>query len=282
MHNADIERDEIHVQPTENNQGIELTLDEILRSRNDNARALHGENSSENAQLLRDIKKGYAKDKLFDLIKKDVEKYPSFSMKDNTLWTKNVHGHEVICIPRERKIITQILDKAHSILGHFGDDRTCEYVRQWYWWPSMVKDTQTFCRPCEPCQQAKGSNQKNMGKLHPLPIPTKPWDSIGMDFIGPLPEINGYNYLWVVICRMTSMVHLIPVHTTMTAKELSWKYLREIVRLHGLPGSIVSDRDSKFTSQWWKELHRTLGMKFLIVRALSGRKRVICRNPRFV
>jgi hypothetical protein len=121
----------------------------------------------------------------------------------------------------------------------------------------MVKDTQTFCRTCEPCQQAKGSNQKTMGKLHPLPIPTKPWDSIGMDFVGPFPEANDYNYLWVVICRMTSMVHLIPVHTTMTAKELSWKYLREVVRLHGLPSSIVSDRDSKFTSQWWKELHRT-------------------------
>jgi len=128
----------------------------------------------------------------------------------------------------------------------------------------MVKDTQTFCRTCESCQRAKGSNQKTMGKLHPLPIPTKPWDSIGMDFIGPFPKINSYNYLWVVICRMTSMVHLIPVHTTMTAKELSWKYLREIVRLHGLPSSIVSDRDSKFTSQWWKELHRILGAKLLM------------------
>jgi len=96
----------------------------------------------------------------------------------------------------------------------------------------MVKDTQTFCKMCEPCQQAKGSNQKTMGKLHPLPIPMKPWDLIGMDFIGPFPEVNSYNYLWVVICHMTSMVHLIPVHTTMTAKELSWKYLREIVQLH--------------------------------------------------
>ena len=85
-----------------------------------------------------------------------------------------------------------------------------------------------------------------------------------MDFIGPFPEVKGYNYLWVVICWMTSMVHLVPVHTTMTAKELSWKYLREIVRLHGLPSSIVSDCDSKFTSQWWKELHRTLRAKLLM------------------
>jgi len=60
------------------------------------------------------------------------------------------------------------------------------------------------------------------------------------------------------------MVHLIPLHTSVTAKELSWKYLREIVQLHGLPSSIVSDRDSKFTSKWWKELHRLVGSQLLM------------------
>jgi hypothetical protein len=70
-----------------------------------------------------------------------------------------------------------------------------------------------------------------------------------MDFVGPFPKSQGYNYLWVIICQMTSMVHLVPVMTTVTASELSWKYLREIVRLHGLPNTIISDRDSKFTSR---------------------------------
>jgi hypothetical protein len=85
-----------------------------------------------------------------------------------------------------------------------------------------------------------------------------------MDFIGPFPESNGLNYLWVVICRLTSMVHLIPINTSTTAKDLSWKYLREVVRLHGLASSIVSDRDSKFTSKWWRELHQLLGTKLLM------------------
>ncbi len=85
-----------------------------------------------------------------------------------------------------------------------------------------------------------------------------------MDFIGPFPEVttddgSKVNYLWVIVCRMTSMVHLIAVHTTMTARRLSVIYMREIVRLHGLPSSIVSDRDSKFTSKWWRELHWILG-----------------------
>jgi len=125
----------------------------------------------------------------------------------------------------------------------------------------MVKDTLMFCKMCGKCQRAKVSNQKPTGKLHPLPIPSKPWDSIRMDFIGPFPEVNGLNYLWVIICQLTSMVHLIPTHLSITVRELSWKYLREVVQLHGLPSSIVSDRDSKFMSKWWRELHRLIGMK---------------------
>jgi hypothetical protein len=107
--------------------------------------------------------------------------------------------------------------------------------------------------------------QKPTGKLHPLPIPTKPWDSIGMDFVGPFPESRGHNYLWVIICRMTSTVHLVTVTINVTATELSWKYLCEIVSLHGLPSSIVSDRDSKFTLRWWKELQWILGTKLLML-----------------
>lgn len=118
----------------------------------------------------------------------------------------------------------------------------------------MVTDAKIFCKTCRECQQCKGNTKPPCGKLHTLPIPTKPWDSIGMDFVGPFPEVAGddgrqFNYLWVIVCHMTSMVHLIPVHTTMTVRQLSGIYMREVVRLHGLPSSIVSDRDPKFTSK---------------------------------
>src|SRR5580765_1343482 len=114
----------------------------------------------------------------------------------------------------------------------------------------MSKTTYQFCQSCDTCQRAKTLNQRPAGKLHPLPLPVKPWDSIAMDFVGPFSESQGMNYLWVVLCRMTSMVHLIPLTIRVTATELSWKYLREIVRLHGLPSSILSNRDFKYTSRW--------------------------------
>jgi len=82
-------------------------------------------------------------------------------------------------------------------------------------------DTEKFCKSCEICAQPKGEYQKPLGKLHLLQIATRPWESIGMDFVGPFLEENRYNYLWVVICRMTSMVHLVPVNTKTTASQLS-------------------------------------------------------------
>jgi len=188
----------------------------------------------------------------------------SFTIREGLIWTPNLKGLQVLCLPRDRALLTQVLTQAHEIVGHFGGQRTCKYIRHWYWWPRMAADTNMFCKICKACQQAKAPTHKPTGLLHPLPIPTKPWDSVGTNFIGPFPEAKGFNYLWVVICRMTSMVHLIPVHTKLTASDLSWIYMCEVVWLHGLPGSLVSNRDSKFTSRWWRELHRIMGAKLLM------------------
>lgn len=82
-----------------------------------------------------------------------------------------------------------------------------------------------------------------------------------MDFVGPFPLSDNVDYVWVVLCRLTSLVHLIPLRTTTTAAQLAPLFMTHIVRLHGLPETIVSDRDPKFTSQFWSETHRLLGVK---------------------
>jgi hypothetical protein len=218
--------------------------------------------------FLTDIKKGYSKDKLFSKILRFPKEHPAFTIREGLIWTRNRGGEEVLCVPtgltRNQSLQGLITDQAHTIVGHFGPQRTVDYIRRWYWWPKIAYVVQQFCRTCPICQRAKTSTQTPMGLLHSMPIPIRPWQSIGMDFVGPFLEVDGFNYLWVVICRMTSMVHLVPVNTKTTATELSWIYLRDIVRLHCLPESIVSDRDLKFTSKWWKELHRLMGVKLLM------------------
>ena len=108
----------------------------------------------------------------------------------------------------------------------------------------MAQDTETFCMSCGACTASKDTNSKPRGLLHNLPIPDRPWQSISMDFLGPLPKSNNFDYLLVVIDRLMSQVHLVPTTTTVTAKGIAWIVLKEVVRLHGIPESIVSDRDT--------------------------------------
>jgi transposase InsO family protein len=109
--------------------------------------------------------------------------------------------------------------------------------------------------------------KKTPGWLHTMLILSRPWESIGMDFTGPFVKVGGFNYILLIICRMTGMVHLIPTRTDATAKQVTMLYVKEVIRLHGIPESIVSDRESKFTSQFWNELSKVLGQRLLMSTA---------------
>ena len=145
------------------------------------------------------------------------------------------------------------------------NERTNKYIHKFYWWSTLSRDVAKFCATCGMCQAVKPITQKPMGLLHPLPIPSRPWELIGMDFIGPLPPLpEGYNFIWVIIDRLTPMVHLVALKTSATAMEVAERYLREVVRLHGIASSIVSDLDPRFTSAFWTETHRLLGTKLMM------------------
>ena len=122
----------------------------------------------------------------------------------------------------------------------------------------MAQDIETFCMSCSACAASKDTNSKPRGLLHNLPIPDRPWQSISMGFLGPLPKLNNFDYLLVIIDQLTSQVHLVPITTTVTAKGIAWIVLKEVVRLHRIPESIVSNRDTQFTSIFWKELQKLM------------------------
>ena len=131
----------------------------------------------------------------------------------------------------------------------------------------MAQDIETFCMSCGACTASKDINSKPRDLLHTLPVPDRPWQSMGMYFLGPLPKLNNSNYLLVIIDRLTSQVHLVPTTTTLTAKGIAWIVLKEVMRLHGIPESIVSDKDTQFTSIFWKELQKLMGKKLLMSMA---------------
>jgi hypothetical protein len=219
--------------------------------------------------FLQAVKDGYSEDSVFSKVIDNPGHYPIFRVMDGIIHIKNRLGEECMCIPRsllkgKRSLPEIVIDHAHQTLGHLGPQKTSEYARRWFWWPRMGRDIEKFCLSCGNCQMGKTSNQLKPGLLHNLPIPSRPWQSVGMDFVGPFPECEGYDYLWVIICRLTNQVHLTAITVRTKTTELAWLYIRDIVRLHGMPESIVSDRDSKFTAKFWRELHRAMGTKLLM------------------
>ena len=215
----------------------------------------------------------YASDTYFSKILDRPTHYDgTFEITDALIYHTDRFQRCLICIPhgailRGRRLSELIIDHAHNLLGHLGHFRTLNYVRRYYWWPTMASDIKAFCKTCGRCQMNKTNTQKPQGLLRSLPIPSKPWESVGMDFIGPFPPSKGHNYLLVVICRLTSMIHLIPTRTNAKAIDIAYLYYRHIWRLHGLPKSIVSDRDTKFTSAFWRELNAAVGTDLLMSTA---------------
>jgi len=186
-----------------------------------------------NDSFLTDIKSGYKHDSLFVKVLKQPDQHTAFTVHDQLIWSHNHGGEQVLCMPSmkmgSQSLHGVIIDQVHMIVGHFGPQHTADYIWRWYWWPQIHHEVQKFCNLCQVCLKVKESGRPLQGLLHSLPIPTQPWQSIGMDLIGPFPEVDSYNYLWVVICSMINIVHLILVNTKTTASQLLWIYLKEVV-----------------------------------------------------
>ena len=141
-------------------------------------------------------------------------------------------------------------------------------LRRQYWWKGMKGDVARFVARCLVCQQVKAEHQRPAGTLQPLPISEWKWEHVTMDFVmGLLRSQRGHDSIWVVVDRLTKSVHFLPIRATDSVDTLSRLYIREIVRLHGVPVSIVSDRDPRFTSRFWQSLQSALDTQLMFSTA---------------
>ncbi|XP_021769518.1 uncharacterized protein LOC110733760, partial [Chenopodium quinoa] len=168
-----------------------------------------------------------------------------------------------LCIPK-CPIRSLLIHEAHGggLAGHVGIHKTMELLQAHFYWPKMLATVHRVVSRCSTCQRAKMVFHKGLYK--PLPIPERPWEDVSMDFIVALPRTQrGKDSIMVVVDRFSKMAHFIPCHKTEDAMKVAKLYFEEVVRFHGVPRTIVSDRDTKFLSHFWKSMWRLMGTKLL-------------------
>jgi len=201
----------------------------------------------------------YDNDEDFGALYAECSKHPKgdFHIQEGFLF-KGTRLYVPRCSTREL-----LIREVHggSLARHYGENKTVIMLREHYYWPAMERDVQDILKRCGTCQVAK-SHSLPHGLYTPLPIPTSPWVDVSMDFILGLPKTQRTkDSIFVVVDRYSKMSHFIPCNKTNDATHISELYFREVVRLHGIPRSIVSDRDTKFLSHFWITLWKKLGTK---------------------
>ena len=178
---------------------------------------------------------------------------------DGLYWT---HDHRLV-IPSYDNLRRDCIESVHShpFAGHFGVQRTLRKAQEIFYWPSMRNAVEQFIRSCDSCQRIK-ARQRSDARTTPLPIPGRRWQSISMDFIMDLPTAaTGNDAILVFVDRLSKMVHLAACKKTITAQQTASLFIDCVFKHHGMPGDIVSDRDVRFQSTFWRELVHTFGVK---------------------
>ncbi|GAU39338.1 hypothetical protein TSUD_60890 [Trifolium subterraneum] len=185
---------------------------------------------------------------------------PEFTVADDGV----IQFGSRVCVPNDAELKRLILEEAHKsgFSIHTGSTKMYHDLKKNYWWPNMKTEIAEFVSRCIVCQQVKIEHQKPAGPLQSLEIPEWKWEHITMDFVSGLPRNQkGEDSIWVIVDRLTKSAHFIVVKSTYKASRYAEIFLEEIVKLHGVPLSIVSDRDPTFTSHFWRAFQKAMGTR---------------------
>ncbi|KAF1317106.1 polyprotein, partial [Globisporangium splendens] len=206
---------------------------------------------------------GYARDPSFAEVWQSREGNEKFEKRNGLLFLRTKHPVLRLCVPNSDKLITDVIQEFHDapVAAHPGVRRTQLKAAQWYYWPTMEKDIHEYVGSCQTCARWKSNNRKKIGLMMPIPTPQECWDVVSMDFITGLPVSEGFDAILVTVDKLSKRPKYHPTHSTADAEATAKVFFEAVVRHHGLPKVIISDRDPKFTSDFWKSLTKLMGIK---------------------
>ena len=224
--------------------------------------SLHSRPMAIFAQRIREALKTNA---LFTRVKDSPNKL-HYSIFDGLLLAQNTNGYENLYIPvgpLEMGVSLRdfILKTVHEGLGYFSAYKSYSYAACFFWWPQIRQDFVLYCRSCDKCQINNEPTTLPPGRSLTLPEPDEPYQSLAIDFSAPFNKSDGYTTIMVIIDRFTSYTHLIPLKDAATSEKVFKKLNSTIFDVHGPPLSIVLDQDSRFTSKFWSQMMKSLGIQ---------------------
>ncbi len=162
-------------------------------------------------------------------------------------------------VPEAARLAVLRWGNSSKLAVHPGVRGTLAIIRQRFWWPTRERDIRHFVASCPVCAQTKSSNSPPTGFLRPLPIPSRPWSHIALDFVTGLPPSAGNTVVLTVVGRFSKAAHFIPLPKLPSTKETAQVMVDHVFKIHGLPTDVVSDRGPQFKSQFWEEFCRLIG-----------------------
>ncbi|GJV91885.1 putative reverse transcriptase domain-containing protein [Tanacetum coccineum] len=191
---------------------------------------------------------------------KDPEKFRTEKLEPRADGTLCFNGRS--WLPCYGDLRTVIMHESHKSKYsiHPGSDKMYQDMKKLYWWPNMKANIATYVSKCLTCAKVKAEHQRPSGLLVQPDIPQWKWDNITMDFVTKLPKSSqGYDTIWVIVDRLTKSAIFVPMRETDPMEKLARMYLKEVVTRHGIPVSIICDRDPRFASNFWRSLQKALG-----------------------
>uniref|UniRef100_A0A0G4HS37 Integrase zinc-binding domain-containing protein n=1 Tax=Chromera velia CCMP2878 TaxID=1169474 RepID=A0A0G4HS37_9ALVE len=203
-------------------------------------------------KFLRKCREGYAHDPFFSPIVWNLSALrpptpsPELALRMRDITFRDgllYYGRDRLCVPRSlhKQVIGENHASPHSV--QLGINKTYKKMASLYYWPKMWRDVGVYIRACDPCQRSKGPNALPPGLLHPLSVPSQPWESVCLDFLTDLPPSGDerYDTIMVVVCRLIKAAILIPTHRIISAEETARLYRRFVTCKKGYQRQIVSD-----------------------------------------
>ncbi|GJT65572.1 putative reverse transcriptase domain-containing protein [Tanacetum coccineum] len=163
-----------------------------------------------------------------------------------------------------------IMHESHKLKYsiHSGLDKMYQDLKKFYWWPNIKVEIATYVSKYLTCAKVKAEHQKPSSLLVQPEIPQWKWERITMDSVTKLPKTSSnHDIIWVIVDRLTKSIHILPIKETYSIERLTRLYLKEVVSRHEVPVSIISDRDSRFTSHFWQSLQKGLGTQLDMSKA---------------